>query len=451
MDNVTGRDLSEILRHIAQKQSSYQYGYFTPAQNELLRIFFDCCQECESLEELYKISVGILKYFFDVVARIYLCDDQRENLRFVCDNEQGLIEPPRRPLDYVKISSAPYTVNGSFLTPLYNKQVISFDNSGQDRVILGMLEVDSQGKFKEKEYFFLERFANRIGCNIQKFSIACQSREHIAFIKNLVKDIEHNVVIPNMYFRHLFNRFYKKIKELEEIKEEMAAEDNESGRIMFKSISSLYDDLLVLHSEIQEHHRYISLFLESLCRQDHFEQGHLVLKLKECSVDREIIAPQLARYHNRLQARGIEIERPADMIDEEIPLRVDVGLLSQVYANFISNAAKYTQQVRGADGRLRKALAYGREIIPDYFGLDEDGIKFNVFTTGPHIPQEERDALFQEGYQGKDSNNRGGSGHGLNFIKQVVEIHGGKVGYEPTLEGNNFYFILPLPDASYSF
>lgn len=457
MNDETDRDLDKILRRIAQKKSDSQYNSFTPAQNELLRVFFDLCQESTSLEELYKVSVGVLQYFLEVAARLYLYDDQRQSVRLVCDSNKGLLNSPVPPPEYVKISSTPYTTSSSFLTPIYNKQIMSSEFNGQERMILGMLEIDTDGdKLAEGEYDFLERFANRIGCNIHNFSTAVQSRDHIVFIKNLVRDIEHNVIVPNMYFRHLFHRLHKKIKEMtglkkemEEMKGKMVLEGDDSCQIMLSKMGRLYDDLIKLENDIREHHRQTSLFLESLCRRDHFEQGHLVLRLKECLVDKEVIEPQLASYRSRLQARGIEVEKPEDMIDEEIPLRVDIGLLSQVYANFFSNATKYTQQVRGADGKSRKALAYGREIVPDYFGPDKDGIKFNVFTTGPHIPPEEREDLFKEGYQGKGGNNRTGSGHGLNFIKQVVEMHGGVVGYEPTLEGNNFYFILPLPYAPY--
>ncbi|MFP3983460.1 MAG: sensor histidine kinase [Desulfurivibrionaceae bacterium] len=458
MKNEIDRDLDEILGHIAQKKSYSQYDSFTPVQNKLLRVFFDLCQECRSLQELYKVSVGVLKCFFEVRARLYLYDDQGQEIRLVCDSDKEVLNSSVPPPEYVEISSTPYTESGSFLTPVYNKQAISSEVHGQERMILGMLEIDgSRYKLADGEYDFLEIFASRVGCNIHSFSITFQSKKHIAFIKNLVRDIEHNVIIPNMYFRHLFIRLHKKIREmeglkkdLEGMKEQMEPEWDEGCQDMLARMSSLYDDLLELQNDIQEHHRHTSLFLESLCRRDHFEQGHLVLRLKECSVDREVIAPQLARYQSRLQARGIEVEKPVDMVDEEIPLRVDIGLLSQVYANLFSNAATYTRQVRGADGKSRKALAYGREITPDYFGPGKDGIKFNVFTTGPHIPPEERDFLFNEGYQGKGGNNRTGSGHGLNFIKQVVEMHGGVVGYEPTLEGNNFYFILPLPDGSSS-
>jgi signal transduction histidine kinase len=51
--------------------------------------------------------------------------------------------------------------------------------------------------------------------------------------------------------------------------------------------------------------------------------------------------------------------------------------------------------------------------------------------------------MFDEGYRGSHARGEPGTGHGLSFVKSVVRIHGGVVGYEPTHLGNNFYFILP--------
>ncbi|MCK5232435.1 MAG: sensor histidine kinase, partial [Desulfobulbaceae bacterium] len=203
-----------------------------------------------------------------------------------------------------------------------------------------------------------------------------------------------------------------------------------------------------------KYHANMSLFLESLFRRDHFEKGQLVLRTKKCMVEREIIVPQLEHYSKRLRSRGITVERPEDMLHEEIALTVDVGLLTQVYANLFSNAVKYTKEVIGHQGLPRKTMAYGREIIPGYFSPPStakgslkarDGIKFNVFTTGPHLVSKEEKVIFFDGYRGENSGNMPGSGHGLSFVRQVVEIHGGEVGYEAVFEGNNFFFILPLP------
>jgi signal transduction histidine kinase len=129
--------------------------------------------------------------------------------------------------------------------------------------------------------------------------------------------------------------------------------------------------------------------------------------------------------------------------ESEIITVVDVGLIAQVYANLFSNSVKYTQEIVTDTGEKKKYISYGREVIKDFFGPEKDGVKFNVFSTGEHVAPEEREKIFDEQYRASNVLNQPGTGHGLSFIKNAVEIHGGKVGYEATHNGNNFYFILP--------
>jgi len=108
-----------------------------------------------------------------------------------------------------------------------------------------------------------------------------------------------------------------------------------------------------------------------------------------------------------------------------------------------SNALKYTEEVITDTGEKKKYVSYGHEVISEYFGPGKDGIKYNVFSTGSHIPPEDRERIFEDGYRGSNVLNKPGTGHGLAFIKTAVELHGGIVGYEPTQYGNNFFLILP--------
>ena len=159
---------------------------------------------------------------------------------------------------------------------------------------------------------------------------------------------------------------------------------------------------------------------------------------------RDVVQPQLERYLEQFKREGISIDdRMSRIPEEEIINVVDVGLIAQVYANFFSNALKYTQEIVSETGERKKYIAYGHQLLKEHFGADRDGVKYNVFSSGPHIPPEERGDIFKEDYRGKNSLNKPGSGHGLAFVRNAVEMHGGEVGYEPTKYGNNFYFILP--------
>ncbi|MCC6345908.1 MAG: sensor histidine kinase, partial [Nitrospirales bacterium] len=165
---------------------------------------------------------------------------------------------------------------------------------------------------------------------------------------------------------------------------------------------------------------------------------------KQCNMKRDVVLPQLERYMEQFQDRGISVDdRSSGMPEEEIISVVDVGLMAQVYANLFSNALKYTEEVTTWSGEEIKCISYGHEIIRDFFGPGRDGVKFNVFSSGPHIKPEERGRLYEEEFRASNVDNKPGTGLGLAFIRNAVEIHGGVVGYEPTQYGNNFYFILP--------
>jgi signal transduction histidine kinase len=318
-----------------------------------------------------------------------------------------------------------------------------------------MFEISPLDKLKDVDLFFLKKYANRIGFRLHNRLLAQQNIHHLKFINSLVMDIEHNVIIPNMYFKHLFNQLRKKIGELQELEMEMAEYrktsevSSEACNAMIERMTGLREDLMGYQQEMLKHHANVSLFLESLFRREHFERGHLVLRPKLCRVEKEIILPQLGQYLSRLKANKVEIDRPMGMDEEEIPIMVDKGLLAQVYANLFSNAVKYTGEIIDDSGNPRKAMAYGREIIDDYFGPNQRGAKFNVFTTGNHLPANEVAALYSEGFRGANSDNRPGTGHGLSFIRHVIELHGGRVGYEATGQGNNFYFVIPLPTIKF--
>ncbi len=456
-------DLREICRRVREKTHSYDRYSFSEQFNDFLKAFFDLGQEYDSLDDFYRICVAVPLEVTGVASALYLYDEKQDRLNCVCDSDRGCLRRPEPAQPPVRLARDAYAANSSYIVPIYSRSIFHAPPTGPDsndavasegltgrNRIFGMFKVRSKEPLTPSERFFYRKYCNRIGYNLYNRRIAIQNIEHLRFINSLVMDIEHNVIVPNMYFKHIFNQLKKKIRELGELKEELDSlvlppELAEEFAGYLARCDVTRNEMMLFHRDLVKHHANISLFLESLFRREHFKKGHLVLRTRRCFVEREVILPQLEHYAARLKAANVDIDRPKNMLEEEFEIMVDVGLLAQVYANLFSNAAKYAAEVIDHHGRPRKAVAYGRELVRDFPEPGRQGVKFNVFTTGPHLDENEAARLFEEGVRGEGTEQVPGTGHGLAFIKHVIELHGGRVGYEPTSGGNNFYFILPVP------
>ncbi|MEW6218305.1 MAG: ATP-binding protein [Thermodesulfobacteriota bacterium] len=438
-------DLELIRDRIRQKRANYIKYDFTRIQNDLLKTFFDLAQEFDTLRDFFRICVSLPLEFINVESALYLVDEGRDELVLVCSSLEGVRDDrPPAPAG-IALAAESYRTGDSYVVPVHGKRLVAGDMPlfEKDRVI-GMFELFPSSRLTGSDRFFLTKYTNRIGFNLHNRIISRQNIRHLKFINSLVRDIEHDVIVPNMYYKYLFRQLRKRITEIAALEQQMDEEPATGLAEIRTRLAGVHQDLSSLYEELQKHHANISLFLESLFRRDHFEAGHLVLRPRTCIVGKEIVEPQLSHYLKRFEGRGIAVEYAAEMAQEEVALSVDIGLLSQVYANLFSNALKYTETILDRWGQPRKTVSYGREYHRHYFGPNKDGIKFNVFTTGRHLSPDEGVAVFSEGVRGSNCGVEPGTGHGLSFVKHVIEMHGGRVGYEPTEQGNNFYFVLPL-------
>lgn len=124
----------------------------------------------------------------------------------------------------------------------------------------------------------------------------------------------------------------------------------------------------------------------------------------------------------------LELDVPAGLPE----LRFDRDRISQVLANYLSNALKFTPA-----GRIRlSAGVLGRWVM------------VSVADQGPGISKEDAGKLFKSFAQLEAGRSAGGTGLGLALVKQIVEHHGGTVGVdsEPG-RGATFWFTLPTGDA----
>jgi PAS domain S-box-containing protein len=131
------------------------------------------------------------------------------------------------------------------------------------------------------------------------------------------------------------------------------------------------------------------------------------------------------------QGHGLSMELP----DKPIWVEADLIRLSQVIANLLTNAAKYTDQA----GRiLLTARAEDGEAV------------VRVEDTGIGIAQEMLPKIFDLFVQGDRSlaRSQGGLGIGLTLVKRLVEMHGGSVSALSAGVGQGSEFVIRLPIAS---
>ena len=444
--------MREIIQRIKDKKTTYQEYDFTQTESSALMTFFDLAQELESIEDFYRLCVSIPKVFFNLDAGIFIIDSKLNKMVLVATTTGEPAQYIFTMDEDIQTTDSPfYTDYGTILFGLKgNRLLIDQIPERVRKGILGFLEIFPVHRLNNNLEFFLQKYANRIGFNLHNRFLFEKNVEHLKFIRSLVTDIEHNVIVPNMVFKLFLRRLKGKIyknREIERFLIQHTSEDVCDGLCMehlFDELREVNKGLKEEYENIEKHYRNTSLFLETLLRRGHFDHGKLTLRKMPCNMKRDVVQPQLERFIEDFRGRNIVIDdRFSGIPDEDVISVVDIGLIAQVYANLFSNAVKYTEEVVNQYGERKKYIAYGREILKNHFGEGRNGIKYNVFSTGRHIEPEERDKIFTEGYRGTNISFKPGTGHGLSFVKNAVEIHGGEVGYEATPLGNNFYFILP--------
>ncbi len=125
----------------------------------------------------------------------------------------------------------------------------------------------------------------------------------------------------------------------------------------------------------------------------------------------------------------LEIDIPPDLP----ALEIDRTRIRQVVLNLLNNAARFTEQ---GMVRLEAKQADGEVVI-------------SVADTGPGIPSDHLQHIFDEFYQVDRSLHRkhGGAGLGLAISKRFVEAHDGRIwGESQQGVGSIFFFTLPIPE-----
>jgi len=142
----------------------------------------------------------------------------------------------------------------------------------------------------------------------------------------------------------------------------------------------------------------------------------------------ELVAETTRRFVIQAQEKHVNLETHF----EGTPVvNADRVKLSWVISNLVGNALRYTPE----GGKIVVAASAG----------DTDLVRLEVADTGPGIPPEIRDHVFERFAQYSAPGFEAGSaGLGLAIVKDIVEAHGGRISVESN-NGSGSRFIVQLP------
>ena len=163
-----------------------------------------------------------------------------------------------------------------------------------------------------------------------------------------------------------------------------------------------------------------------------YENGKLGLTLTEADFSRAV-GDWMESFYTVARKRDIRLTLDAPVSDAPLRVALDVEKIERVFFNLLSNAFKYTPD----NGSITVS-----------YESDGDNLTFRVADTGEGISDRDLGNIFDRFYQ-VDRINPKGSGIGLSLAKAFVELHGGAISVESTLNvGTEFTVKLPVRHVS---
>jgi signal transduction histidine kinase len=236
------------------------------------------------------------------------------------------------------------------------------------------------------------------------------------------------------------NAMVVRLRELDEMKRTFVASVTHELRAPLFAIESYIKEFLRDSPELrpEDRQRFVRIeanaarlarFVTSLLDLAKIERGQLDYRPRATEIAR-LIEDASEFQRSRASERQLALSFAADA---DLPqLKVDPDMITQVMANLISNAIKFSPPGGRIEVGVRRRA---------------DGVECAVADTGVGIPAETLKRLFRPFERGADPLRAGGTGLGLSIAKAIVERHGGRLTVVSTPgRGSRFSFTLPAAD-----
>jgi len=180
----------------------------------------------------------------------------------------------------------------------------------------------------------------------------------------------------------------------------------------------------VLSDCLEESERVLAM-LNIMMSVAEAESGTMRLEREDCDLVASLRQVVLL-YEYIAEERNIDVVLEGE---QSLMISCDATRISQVWANLLDNAIKY-----GRDGGWVKIAA----------GQTDQVLTVSITDNGMGISENEQDRIWERLYRGDRSRSQQGLGLGLNYVKAVVEAHGGVISVVSALhEGSCFTVAFP--------
>jgi signal transduction histidine kinase len=171
--------------------------------------------------------------------------------------------------------------------------------------------------------------------------------------------------------------------------------------------------------------RYLARLVDDLLDVSRIHSGKIELRKEIVSVA-EVVEQATAAVRPALQERKHELV--VQLPDETVQLRADVVRLTQVLANLLTNAIRYTDE----GGRIEIGCT-----------VEDDWLCVRIADNGRGIPGDLLPRIF--GMFVQERAGGGGLGLGLTLVDRLVELHGGTVSAQSDGPGKGATFLVRIP------
>jgi len=193
-------------------------------------------------------------------------------------------------------------------------------------------------------------------------------------------------------------------------------------------LNTAQTEMLVVARDDAERLREI---VESLLELSRIQSDRQLLRF-ETVASRDFVEARTNEFRPEFEDAGIELKVEIDPATPKV--LADPARARLVLSNLLSNALHHTPAGGSVTVRAEQHEKY---------------VRFSVADSGPGIPADQAERIFDRFYQVPGTEDLGGAGLGLSIAKEIVHAHGGEIHVQSKEgAGTKFWFSLPVAPAA---